>query len=110
MAKGRRKRTGITYGASADPYRGRRAGSGYDACSELPIDFRLRSRYALTTPARLALVRQLKTTAKQPSTNQADRQARRQRLIEKGTRQYGWEKRHGGRHDAAPRSYTFNNA
>ncbi|KAI8498064.1 hypothetical protein Bbelb_240080 [Branchiostoma belcheri] len=45
-------------------YRGRRAGSGWDACSELPDDLvTLKFRLGDASPPGAALVRQLKTTA-----------------------------------------------
>ncbi|KAI8489215.1 hypothetical protein Bbelb_329540 [Branchiostoma belcheri] len=48
----------------ADPHRGRRAGSGWDACSELPDDLvTLKVRLDYASPPGAALVRQLKTTA-----------------------------------------------
>ncbi|KAI8503927.1 hypothetical protein Bbelb_179950 [Branchiostoma belcheri] len=48
----------------ADPHRGRRAGSGWDACSELSDDLvTLKVRLDHASPPGAALVRQLKTTA-----------------------------------------------
>ncbi|KAI8518140.1 hypothetical protein Bbelb_041570 [Branchiostoma belcheri] len=48
----------------ADPHQGRRAGSGWDACSELPDDLvTLKVRLHYASPPGAALIRQLKTTA-----------------------------------------------
>ncbi|KAI8491424.1 hypothetical protein Bbelb_310570 [Branchiostoma belcheri] len=48
----------------ADPYRGRRAGSGWDACSELPNDLvTLKVRLDYASPPDAALVRELRITA-----------------------------------------------
>ncbi|KAI8500856.1 hypothetical protein Bbelb_216740 [Branchiostoma belcheri] len=49
----------------SDPHRGRRAGSGWDACSELPDDLvTLKVRLDYASPPGAALVRQLKTAAR----------------------------------------------
>ncbi|KAI8498423.1 hypothetical protein Bbelb_236250 [Branchiostoma belcheri] len=50
--------------AVADPYRWRRAGSGWNACSELLDDLvTLKVRLDYASPPGAALVRQLRTTA-----------------------------------------------